>query len=159
MIYNQIVTWTAFAILAMFVPERVVSKNMFVTTQKGAVTLNFVVPERAAESWAKVRWRWRVWYSGDTCGTNSCLWKISLFLFRKTDGKTILLGLNAAAGGGGGKSCRQLERVAGQWWPQRWSAVPALFWKPWKIFNIWDLGHMILTWFCKCWTWPEYEEE
>ena len=41
---------TAFAILAMFVPERVVSKNMFVTTQKGAVTLNFVVPERAAES-------------------------------------------------------------------------------------------------------------
>ena len=50
MIYNQIVTWTAFAILAMFVPERVVSKNMFVTTQKGAVTLNFVVPERAAES-------------------------------------------------------------------------------------------------------------
>ena len=26
------------------------SGNMFVTTQKGAVTLNFVVPERAAES-------------------------------------------------------------------------------------------------------------
>ena len=46
MIYNQIVTWTAFAILAMFVPERVVSKNMFVTTQKGAVTLNVAVPER-----------------------------------------------------------------------------------------------------------------
>ena len=36
--------------------------------------------------------------------------KLSLFLF----GKTILLGLNAAAGGGGGKSCRQLERVAGE---------------------------------------------
>ena len=69
------------------------------------------------------------------------------------------LGLNAAAGGGGGKSCRQLERVAGQWRPQRWSAVPALFWKPWKLFNIWHFGHMVLTWFCKCWAWPEYEEE
>ena len=37
-----------------------------------------------------------------------------IVFFGRRDGKTILLGLNAAVGGGGGKSCRQLERVAGE---------------------------------------------
>ena len=48
---NMFVTTQKGAVtLNIAVPERAVSKNMFVTTKKGAVTLNFVVPERAAES-------------------------------------------------------------------------------------------------------------